>query len=277
MPTAASETLAALDQLPPFPPIALRMLDALTREELETSELVGLSSADPVLASEILHAANSALFGLPRRVKTLQHAIVLVGRDYLRPLLFTAALRAYLKAPGRSRVYSEWWRHSLACALLADGLAAAGAKSRGEAYTAGLLHDIGRLGLMMAVGADRYQRVAARRSPAGALEREREEFGVDHCLAGKLLLDRWELPQELAEASARHHEAAPCGHETADQVRAACSLATTLGFWTHRPPEPPNFEQWRAALPRGWEWTRRLEADPLRKALEQRIGAYSRI
>jgi HD-like signal output (HDOD) protein len=277
MPTAASETLAALDQLPPFPPIALRMLDALTREELETSELVGLSSADPVLASEILHAANSALFGLPRRVKTLQHAIVLVGRDYLRPLLFTAALRAYLKAPGRSRVFQEWWRHSLACALLADGLAAACQKSRGEAYTAGLLHDIGRLGLMMAVGADRYRAVAARGAPALALEREQEEFGVDHCQVGKLLLEKWELPPELADASARHHDGFHRGRALANLVWMACSLATVVGFSTQKPNQPLSLEEWRAGLPPGLDWTHRLEVDALRKTLEERIGVYSQI
>lgn len=277
MPTAASETLAALDQLPPFPPIALRMLDVLTREDAETQELVQLASADPVLATEILHAANSALFGLPRRVKTLQHAIVLVGRNYLRPLLFTAALRAYLKAPGRSRVFQDWWRHSLASALLADGLAAACQKSRGEAYTAGLLHDIGRLGLMMAVGADRYRAVAARRSPASALEREQEEFGVDHCQVGKLLLEKWELPPDLADASARHHDGFHRGHALANLIWLACSLAAALGFTTEKPNPSPGFEEWRAALPPGLEWTQRLEPEPLRRSLEERISAFSQI
>ncbi len=277
MPTAASETLAALDQLPPFPPVALRMLDALTREEVETQELVQLASADPVLASEILHAANSALFGLPRRVKALQHAIVLVGRNYLRPLLFTAALRAYLKAPGRSRVFQDWWRHSLAGALLADGLAAACRKSRGEAYTAGLLHDIGRLALMMAVGADQYRAVAARRAPASVLEREQEQFGIDHCQVGKLLLEKWELPRELAEASAQHHDSFRGERTLASLIRLACSLAAALGFATEKSNPSPNFEDWRAALPEGLEWAQRLEPEPLRKTLEERINAYSQI
>lgn len=261
--------LASLDRLPPFPPVALRTIEALAADRVETGELTQLVSADPALASEILQAANSALFGLAHQVRSLRHAIVLVGRDYLRPLLFTAALRAYLKAPGRNRLFRGWWRHSLATALLADGLAAATRRDRGLSYTAGLLHDIGRLGLMMAAGPENYG------TPEG-LDRERARVGIDHCQAGEILMAKWGLPADLTAAAARHHgelgetaQAEPVG-----LVSLACRLATALGFWTVKPRNSQEPEQILEQLPAAWAWVRRLDPQQLKASLERRVQSY---
>jgi HD-like signal output (HDOD) protein len=261
--------LASLDRLPPFPPVALRTIQALSSDQVETGELTRLVSADPVLASEILQAANSALFGLPRQVTSLRHAIVLVGREYLRPLLFTAALRAYLKAPGRNRLFRAWWRHSLASALLGDGLAAATGRNRGLSYTAGLLHDIGRLGLMMAAGPENYGK-------PDAPDRERSRLGLDHCQAGEILLVKWGLPAELAAAAAHHHSDYEDTAEAEPPVliSLACRLATSLGFWTVKPRQSCPPDQILGALPTAWAWMRKLDPEQLRESLEQRIHSY---
>ncbi len=262
--------LASLDQLPPFPPVALRTIQVLSSDRIETDELTRLVSADPVLASEILQAANSALFGLARQVRSVRHAIVLVGRDHLRPLLFTAALRAYLKAPGRTRYFRAWWRHSLASALLGDGLAAATNRDRPSSYTAGLLHDIGRLGLMMAAGPENYG------SP-DALDRERARVGIDHCQAGEILIAKWGLPADLALAAARHHgdfqEAA--GAEPAALVCLACRLASALGFHTVKPRSARRAEEVREELAAIWAWTRQLDLEQIKDSLERRIRSYA--
>lgn len=261
--------LASLDRLPPFPPVALRTIQALSSDQVETDELTKLISADPVLASEILQAANSALFGLSRQVRSLRHAIVLVGRDYLRPLLFTAALRAYLKAPGRNRLFRAWWRHSLASALLSDGLAAATRGDRGLSYTAGLLHDIGRLGLMMAAGPENY-------GAPDALDRERARVGIDHCQAGEILMAKWGLPPDLTAVAARHHgdlrdtvEVEPTG-----LVSLACRLATALGFWTVKPRGSQEPQDVLDEMPVTWAWVRRLDPQQLKDSLERRVQSY---
>lgn len=262
--------LASLDRLPPFPPVALRTIQALSSDRVETEELAALVAADPVLASEILQAANSALFGLSRQVKSVRHAIVLVGRDRLRPLLFTAALRAYLKAPGRNRLLRAWWRHSLACALLADGLAAAANRDRGPSYTAGLLHDIGRLALMMAAGPDHYD-------APDAPDRERARLGLDHCQAGEILMAKWGLPADLAAAAAHHHgDFRDAGdHHPAGFVPLACRLATALGFWTAKPPKAQPPEDLLAQLPAAWAWMRNLDPAQLQESLDRRIQSYA--
>lgn len=269
MVTNVAALLASLDRLPPFPPVALRTIEALASDQVETGELSQLVSADPVLASEILQAANSALFGLSRQVRSLRHAIVLVGRDYLRPLLFTAALRAYLKAPGRNRFFRGWWRHSLASALLGDGLAAATGRDRGLSYTAGLLHDIGRLGLMMAAGPKNY-------GAPQDIDHERAQVGIDHCQAGEILMAKWGLPADLSAAAARHHvelcEATEA--EAVGLVSLACRLATALGFWTVKPRNSRDPREVLEELAAAWAWVRRLDPEQLKESLERRIRSY---
>lgn len=244
-------------------------MQALASDETETSEITTLVSADPVLASEILQAANSALFGRPRMVRTLRHAITLLGREYLRPVLFTAALRAYLRGPGRNRLFREWWRHSLASALLSDGLASACGGARGESYTAGLLHDIGRLGLMMAVGSENHANL-------DSLEREREQLGTDHCEAGKILMQKWGLPRELAEAALRHHDdLATMQLSLESLVCLACALAATLGFRATKQARLSDVEELRLQLPSSFHWARRLDAGTLKDALDRRIQTFA--
>lgn len=226
------ESPRSLRDLPPFPPIALKVLRLLSNEDVETKEIADTIAADPVFTGELLRLANSPLFGLPRQVKTLRLAVVVPGRDRLRGLTMSVALRSYMRVPRKPPHLQDWWRHSLACALLTDGLAAA-CSARGDyAYTAGLVHNIGRLGLMTIYpkGYARFLRLAGKR-PVEVLELERKLFGLDHCEAGRLLMEQWDFPRELIAPAAHHHEEPRperFGLETL--VCLGCRLADTLGF-----------------------------------------------
>jgi putative nucleotidyltransferase with HDIG domain len=223
--------------LPPFPPVALRVLELLSKDEVETREVVDAFLVDGAFAAELLRVANSPLFALPQGVKTVRHAVVILGQDRLRSLTVTVALRAYLKPGRRGSAVRKCWHHSLACALMAEELAPRCSLSPDLAYIAGLLHDIGRLGLL--AGFPTQYTVmfhAAQRSATDVRRLERDRFGVDHCDVGRYLAGQWNLPRELASVVVHHHE--PPGPEEPmllTLVRFSCGLATTLGFEAVRP------------------------------------------
>jgi putative nucleotidyltransferase with HDIG domain len=125
------------------------------------------------------------------------------------------------------------WRHNLACAIIAQRIAGAGFLDKDTAYTSGILHDIGRVGLAV-IQPKEYGSLLAQHKgpPSSILERERELFGWDHCEAGQQLVESWNLPAELYAVVTDHHSAlekdgAWC---MAELVKTSCRLADAAGF-----------------------------------------------
>ena len=103
---------------------------------------------DPALSAEILRVSNSALYGLSRRVDNVSHAIVVLGTEVVKRLALTVALGRFSHGFLRNQGLRICWDHSVACALIAEELAQAMDVAKDRAYTAGLLHDVGRLALL---------------------------------------------------------------------------------------------------------------------------------
>src|ERR1019366_8816750 len=143
-----------LARIPAFPPIVLRLLDLLARDDVEIRELVALISSDPAFSAQILRVANSPLFGFRWRIDSLQSALVLLGLRRVRALTMTVATANHMKAALKIEELSRCWRHMLACALLTEELARSCSVFEDRAYTAGLMHDLGRLGLLLAYPAE---------------------------------------------------------------------------------------------------------------------------
>jgi putative nucleotidyltransferase with HDIG domain len=169
---------------------------------------------------------------------------------------------SYLKAALRIAVLRGCWRHSLACALLSEELANACSMHLDRAYTAGLLHDVGRLGLLVAHPAE-YSKLltVTEQNSLDVLEMERKLFDLDHCQAGRRLMAEWKFPEEFHEIAARHH-ADPAGGEfnLLALVRLACRLSDTLGFHAVKPAHPWTFQEIQAALPEPSQ--QRFQPDP---------------
>jgi putative nucleotidyltransferase with HDIG domain len=125
------------------------------------------------------------------------------------------------------------WRHNLACAMIAQRIAGAGFLDKDVAYTAGILHDIGRVGLAV-IQPKEYGSLLAQHEgpPISILERERELFGWDHCETGQQFIDAWNLPSEFHAVVAEHH-CARCGEDAwsiPELVKTSCRLADAAGF-----------------------------------------------
>jgi putative nucleotidyltransferase with HDIG domain len=125
------------------------------------------------------------------------------------------------------------WRHSLACALLAEELARAGLIDKDAAYTSGILHDVGRLALAV-LRPRQYAALLETHSgtPGSILKPERQLFGFDHCEAGRNLVADWKLPPSFTAIVSDHHSCA--GRETGWGMTAlinlSCRMADTVGF-----------------------------------------------
>src|SRR5262249_8287152 len=150
------------------------------------------------------HLANSGLCGRGQEVRSILHAIALVGLRRISHVVITAAL--WRGIPNRrSPFIKTWWRHSVATALLAEHASKDLAIDFG--YTAGLLHGIGQLALFEHAGETYAQFIEdAVSHEVNLLQAERAAHGVDHAeLAGKIL-EVWGLPEALREAVAHHHD-----------------------------------------------------------------------
>lgn len=266
-----------LARIPAFPPIVLRLLDLLARDDVEIRELVALISSDPAFSAQILRVANSPLFGFRARVDSLQSALVVLGLKRVQSLSMTVATANHMKAALRIEELSRCWRHMLACALLTDELARSCRAFEERAYTAGLLHDIGRLGLLLAYPTE-YAGLLRNggRNVLELLDCEREVLGVDHCEAGRLLAVQWNLPQDFQIIAARHHD--PQDNSTIDLltlVHLGCKLADSLGFWVVEPIQVCSPEEIKASLPPLLAKRITIDAEHWRESVERRIRCYA--
>jgi len=265
-----------LARIPAFPPIVLRLLDLLARDDVEIRELVALISSDPAFSAQILRVANSPLFGFRARIDSLQSGLVVLGLRRVRSLCMTVATANHMKAALRIAELSRCWRHMLACALLTDELARSCRVCEDRAYTAGLLHDVGRLGLLLAYPTE-YAGLLRNggRNVLELLDCERETLGLDHCEAGRLLAAEWNLPQDFQIVAARHHD--PQTDSQVDLltlVHLGCKLADSLGFWVVEPICPTTPEEVQEALPPLLAKRVRIEASRWREIVERRIRCY---
>ena len=221
----------ALDDLPPFPLVATRLLELLSHDNAHITGVGRIIAAEPVFASRVLQMANSPLFALQNQVKTISHAIVLLGLDRVKAITVTRALGDFVGPVLNSKALRACWQNSLACALLSEKLARACKMDTDFAYVAGLLRDIGRLALLVKYP-DSYINLLAVAGEQGfdLIATERELFDIDHCQAGAWLMGKMPFPPELFEVVAKHHESPSGPFRMVHLVRIAGLLADTLGF-----------------------------------------------
>ena len=222
----------ALCKIPVFRPVAIKLLSLLTSEAPDVFSVIELLNSDPGFSAEMLTLANSAPCSLPNRVNTVARAVLILGLECTRKLVTRAALQGMVRGVGENAAVQNCWTHSRATAALATWLSHYYHVHPDHAYTAALMHDIGRLGLLSAHGS-RYADLLGRVSGTNErlMDAERVLFLVDHCQAGAWLTRTWGLPPELQETSANHHQPVQGAlRDCSDVVACACALAQAMGF-----------------------------------------------
>ncbi len=222
----------ALQRLPVFPAVASRLVTMVSQEDASFRKVADLIGRDTGLTADLMRLANSPLIGLRLEIRSVLRAISVLGVSRVKTLAMTIALRNFALPAAGSEVFKECWRHSLACAFSCEELAAACSRDKDEGYTAGLMHDIGRLALLAAYPEEYSAMVKlAREQQKDLMQAERDTFEVDHCFAGGKLLREWKFPAEICEAAQMHHiPPDPARFGISQLVHAGCQMANMLGF-----------------------------------------------
>jgi len=235
MATAPSKALATEkcwqpDSLPPFPAVAVQALNMMAGTETSLLDLCNLIRSDAAFSSEILRIANSPLVAFSKNITSVLQASMLLGFRRLRSVVITVGLKAYL-AEQFAPPLAACWRHSVACAIISERAAKACSFDKESAYTAGIMHDLGRIALAASMPQS-YQQVVARGAdePGDLLRAERELCGLDHCQAGRALVTAWGLPEAFLEITSCHHDPRLDVQGGASVLPPSCRLADDLGF-----------------------------------------------
>ncbi len=241
----------ALRELPVFPPITTKLLQLLSNDEAQIHKLVELLRSDAAFTAEVLRRANSPLYGLRAQVSGLQQAVLLLGFDQMRSLAMAISMGSYLKPAMRIAALRRCWRHSIATAILCEEIAKAMRIETDRAYTAGILHDIGLLGLMVNYPNEYANLLVVTDENSFDLRLvERAQFDVDHCEAGAWLAKQWNFPEEIQNAARYHHDEPKPGDASLTSIVYWASLiADLLGFHLTGQPNPFPYAELRSQLP----------------------------
>jgi HD-like signal output (HDOD) protein len=219
-------------RIPPFPQVAIQLLRLTNDEQVSMRQLSLLIASEPAFSSEVLTIANSALYASRVPVTSVLQAVAVLGTNALRGICLTVGVRTYLGESLNHESLRALWRHNMACALVARQLASAGSIDQNAAYTAGIMHDIGRLGLAVILP-KRYAALLENHTgpPNSILVLEQELFGLDHCEAGRNLIKDWKLPSNF-EAIVSHHHPRRRQDEwnLPGLINVSCRLADATGF-----------------------------------------------
>jgi HD-like signal output (HDOD) protein len=208
-----NERLArVVEQLPTMPEVALRVVQLVGAKDYDVQELVRVIRTDPALTTRLLKLCNSPLFALRSPVTTVEAALPFLGARNLLKVVVASCTRGYFSGgeSGYRCRSGEFWRHGVATAIATQLLAeAAGLDDAGGAFTAGILHNIGKVAIapVLQEEAGRLAELLQREAVTTFLDVEREIVGIDHAAAGALVIERWPLPTDLAHAIVNHHDA----------------------------------------------------------------------
>jgi putative nucleotidyltransferase with HDIG domain len=220
-------------RLPPFPQVAIRVLQLVNNENVQLHQLCDLISTDPAFASEVLTIANSALYAPRYPASTVLQAIAVLGASHLQGICLTVGVRAYLGKSLRHLSMWDLWRHNIACARIAEQIASKGSIDKDSAYTSGILHDIGRFALAVIQPKEYAELLGTHQgTPSNILQCERELFGWDHCETGQQLISDWKLPSSFAAIVSEHHTVRRQDGiwDMAELIKVSCRMANAAGF-----------------------------------------------
>lgn len=204
------ETLRRLvSQLPNIPSLPLlynELVDELNQAEPSTRVVGDIVKKDIGMTVKILQIVNSAFFGLRRRISDSREAVEFLGLDTISSLTLGLGIISQLETQVSNTVLAEIWSHSMAVGVMANKIAVAENRETGsDAFTAGLLHDLGKV--VLAVNLPQQFKAVEeliREDKMSRSEAEKEVFEATHSEVGAFLLGLWGLPAQVVQAVAYH-------------------------------------------------------------------------
>lgn len=219
--------LAKLHQLPSLPLIVQEVLASFNDASLDAAVLAHKIARDQGLSARVLRVANSTFYGFPRKISSIQDAVVVIGFSGVRSLVLAAGfMHAFPPIPGSSFDRQAYWQRSFRVANYAKMLAHCLRQGQQTAFTAGLFYDVGELVLDVCIP-EQFASMLEQQKASGMslIEIERSELGCDHALIGAEMASRWNFPPEI-ERAVRYWRTPE--HEPFDPVTGIVHVAALL-------------------------------------------------
>ncbi len=197
-----------VDNFPALPETVNKVMAVTGDPESTASDLMHAVLPDQSMCATILKIANSAFFGMPRQVATIEKAVVILGFNEIRNIVLgKAVFTSFQNLQKQSKESTNlFWEHSFTCGLSAKIIAEHLRYSASELFVAGLIHDIGKLAMLMTFPQD-YNLLFDISEPhrfKGILH-EHAEYSTSHDEIGMRILKRWLFPEQLLMATGYHH------------------------------------------------------------------------
>lgn len=247
------ETLL-ITKLPPSPGTMMRITTLLRDYNASVREVTQAISYEPVLVVRILRLANSPVYALERNVTSIQAAMAAVGTKAIHDIVMIGlASTTFAKEIKNSPIAKKIWEHSLAVAMTAREISKVlGMRGTEEAFTCGLLHDIGKL-ILLSNDIEGYPRVLEYTEENDMLWGEDELYGYNHAEVGSLIARRWNLPEEVYYSILHHHNPSQSeqGNLVTHLVDIADIMANIKGYGL-RPEEESKLENSESVMKLGF-------------------------
>ncbi len=225
--TVRFEVLEKLENLPSLSSVVLEFLELSNREFFTAKDYEAVISKDQALVARVLKQANSGLYGRSRSIHSIPEAVVLIGLESLKKIVFAVSAEGFTRRNLPNYAYLKdqgFWMHSMGIALTSRVLAemSPGCPMRNEEiFVAGLLHDVGKLVIDEFLPTGTGKRVTR--------EMEIEAVGLDHSELAEYILRQWNLPESITACVRHHHDYRGAG----EWAQAAATLALAEGVCGH--------------------------------------------
>jgi putative nucleotidyltransferase with HDIG domain len=230
------DIVSRTSDLPTFSGAALEVMRMADSANTRAQEIARVVSQDQSMSVRVLRLANSAFYGMSRKVTSLPEAVVVLGMRTVKNLAMVAATYPWMSKPlkGYDLAPMQMWHHSFGTALAAQILASRTRKCDDQlAFTAGLLHDVGKVALSLWIG-EKLKAIViyAEREGIPFDVAERKILGYDHTEVGEHLGKNWNLPDEVLLGIRWHHEPEGCQpyHAVVDCVHLGSAMAMSMGL-----------------------------------------------
>jgi putative nucleotidyltransferase with HDIG domain len=205
----ARKKIESISDLPTLPTVASQIVSIANSPKTSATDVGELITKDQALTGKVLKLVNSSFYGFPQQIKTINHAIVILGFNKVKNIVLTASVFDLTKGKESLRIdIIKFWEHSLGTAIAAQVIAQKIGRGLApdDAFVGGLLHDFGKIILDQFLPKEYFEVCKHCREAKGLLKSsEKEVMGFDHTQVGSWIAEMWKLPPGLASAIRYHH------------------------------------------------------------------------
>ncbi len=202
------EIIKNLDDVPSLPTVVAEVNQAIRNPRVDANTVGQILARDQALSAKTLKLVNSAFYGFPNRINSVTRAIIVMGFQRVRNLVLTASVLDKFKSGNVDFDFGNFWKHALGTAISAEILSQELKLQESEdAFVAGLLHDIGKL-LVVLYAPEKFVRIHAivKKTNCLIIEAEQEVLETTHSIVGGWLAKMWQFPPKLTQAIRMHHD-----------------------------------------------------------------------